>query len=231
MTEQEFMEKYDLKRNDEGKIVVGGDLYLQETPITQLPERLTVGGYLDLRETKITQLPSGLTVGGGLWLQGTKITKQMLKDCVIKPKDNFIDWGTHCKVDGVFTQVLSRKGKILKVKYINKEKEAYLVTDGQGKWAHGDTIKDAKESLIYKISNRDTTKYKGLTVDSKLSFSGAVECYRVVTGACAEGARYFVEQNDVKKKDYMIKEIIDMTKGQYGHESLVGFFCNMRKTG
>ena len=31
----------------------------------------------------------------------------------------------------------------------------YVVSDGKGKFAHGDTVKEAKEDLIYKISNRN----------------------------------------------------------------------------
>ena len=55
-------------------LTVGGGLYLNGTPITSLPDNLTVGGYLDLRNTKIISLPDNLTVGGGLDLSGTKIT-------------------------------------------------------------------------------------------------------------------------------------------------------------
>ena len=51
-----------------------GDLDLEGTNITSLPDGLTVGGYLDLRGTNITSLPDGLTVGGNLNLYGTNIT-------------------------------------------------------------------------------------------------------------------------------------------------------------
>ena len=56
------------------KIVVDGDLDLDETPITSLPDNLYVGGYLDLRETQITSLPDNLHVGGNLVLARTPIT-------------------------------------------------------------------------------------------------------------------------------------------------------------
>ena len=51
-----------------------GDLDLQGTPITSLPDGLTVGGNLDLDGTPITSLPDGLTVGGDLGLFGTPVT-------------------------------------------------------------------------------------------------------------------------------------------------------------
>jgi len=53
---------------------VGGGLYLSRTKITSLPEGLSVGGELYLAGTKITSLPEGLSVGGGLYLFNTKIT-------------------------------------------------------------------------------------------------------------------------------------------------------------
>ena len=53
---------------------VGGDLYLRNTKITSLPNGLKVGGYLDLSNTPITSLPNGLTVGGNLYLSDTPIT-------------------------------------------------------------------------------------------------------------------------------------------------------------
>jgi len=51
-----------------------GDLNLQNTPITTLPNDLTVGGNLYLDGSKITTLPNGLKVGGYLDLDNTKIS-------------------------------------------------------------------------------------------------------------------------------------------------------------
>jgi hypothetical protein len=53
---------------------VNGSLYLQKTPITSLPQGLEVGGGLILHNTPITSLPQGLKVGGDLDPRGTPIT-------------------------------------------------------------------------------------------------------------------------------------------------------------
>ena len=53
-----------------------GDLNLNSTPITSLPDNLKVGGYLDLRNTPITSLPDNLQVGGILDLRDTPISKK-----------------------------------------------------------------------------------------------------------------------------------------------------------
>jgi hypothetical protein len=53
---------------------VGGNLWLQGTRITSLPQGLVVGGSLALMETPITSLPQDLVVGGTLDLASTRIT-------------------------------------------------------------------------------------------------------------------------------------------------------------
>lgn len=49
--------------------------------------------------------------------------------------------------------------------------------------------------------------------------------YRVITGACESGTRYFVETVLADKKEkYTVQEVITLTQGQYNHEKLVEFF-------
>ena len=55
-------------------LTVRGDLDLEGTPITSLPDNLTVGGCLYLHKTKITSLPNNLAVEGNIFLDGTPIT-------------------------------------------------------------------------------------------------------------------------------------------------------------
>lgn len=132
--------------------------------------------------------------------------------------------------DGIKSVVIETKGKVKKVKFINKDtntitnETSYIVSDGNGNFAHGKTIKDAKKSLLYKISNRDTSQYKDLTLDSKLTFSEAIKMYRVITGACESGTKFFIEQNKLKDRKYTVREMIELTKGQYGNETLQKFF-------
>ena len=182
------------------------------------------GGYLDLEGTGITSLPDNLTVGGHLDLEGTGITDTS------KVNRNIPDplkWrnGEYIKVDGVFSKVILHKGNVYKIHQMKSTKERYLVTDGNGKWSHGDTLKEAKSDLIYKISNRDKSKYESLTLDSELTFEEAIEAYRVISGACAAGTKMFVESSpDVKKDKYTIAEMIRLTEGQYGSETFKDFF-------
>ena len=222
---KDFIAKYGDISKLEGNYY-NGYLYLSGTGITSLPEGLTVGGSLDLSGTGITSLPEGLTVGGFLDLSGTGITDTSK---VNRNLPEVLRWEykgrEYIKVDGIFSRVISRKGKVWRIAQIGSTKEQYLVTDGEGRYAHGDTIKQAKADLIYKIKDRNTDKYKGMALDTRLTFAEAIKCYRVITGACEAGTRGFVQSLGDKVKDhYTIAEMMEVTKGQYGNATFCNFF-------
>ena len=143
-----------------------------------------------------------------------------------------ISWenGKYISVDGILSEVIYKKGKIYKVKDIYRDKESFVVTDGNGTYSHGFTLKKAKEDLSYKINkNRKLEPFKSLTLDSKLSFEKAIECYRTITGACELGIKKFLKQEKIKpiiNKTLSIKEIIDITEGNYGNFTFKQFFDN-----
>ena len=197
------------------------------------------GGSLDLRGTGITSLPDGLTVGGWLDLRGTGITDTSMVKRTLPPQavqrieqarnpELRWEWAgrTYIKVDGIFSQLISRRGNVSVVRQIGKKKDAYLVTDGNGRWAHGDTIAEARKDLVYKISNRDKSVYESLTLDSELTFEECIECYRVITGACAAGTRNYVENRLPKphKEKYTVREFYHLADGEYNSEKLKKFF-------
>jgi hypothetical protein len=195
-----------------------------EIEYTDGPDGLTVGGPLDLRGTQITALPDGLTVGGYLDLRGTQIEEP---EHIDEPKYP-LSWqnGKYILIDGIFSEVVDHKGGVYRTRNIGKTKIQYAVTDGS-KWAHGDTLDEAKKDLIYKISDRSTERYKGLELSHQFSFEEAVECYRSITGACAAGVRGFVESKGfTTDKKATIAEMIAMTTDQYGGEKFSSFFSN-----
>ena len=129
------------------------------------------------------------------------------------------------KVDGIMCEVLNKKGNLYRVKKLYGNEELYLLTDGNGKWAHGETLDEAKQDLLFKICKRNKEDYKDLTLESELSFEEAVVCYRVITGACSFGRKDFIK-NRLKevKSNYSIEEIIAVTEGEYGNNSFKEFF-------
>jgi hypothetical protein len=205
MKKEEFLKRYNLTEAQfSGKEKINGDLDLRS--VTSLPDGFnpTVGGYLDLVS--------------GLKANYTKLTTPMPP--IVWPDNKYI------KADGIFSEITRQRGNVYQVRKIRQDKTFYLVTDGNNKWAHGDTLKEAKENLIYKISNRDTSKFKGLKLTHLLTFSEGIEAYRPITGACAFGTKDFVTSSNVSKKPYTIWQIIEMTKGRFGHDQFKSFFSN-----
>lgn len=95
-----------------------------------------------------------------------------------------------------------KKKNVYKVVAFNDyftKKESFIVTNGEN-YSHGKTIKQAKADLIYKISNRDTSQFDSLTLDSILPKEEAIKMYRTITGACEFGTKQFVSSLKKTKK-------------------------------
>ena len=134
-------------------------------------------------------------------------------------------------IDDIQTIIHSAKGDFARASILKDDftlKPCYLAKDGNGNWAHGDTLAEAKEDLLFKTTDRRKSDYKHLTLDSVLSHNDAIVCYRVVTGACSFGTKHFVQNilGTKKKESYTIQEMIDLTDGQYGHNTFKKFFNN-----
>ena len=176
------------------------------------------GGSLDLRGTGITEI--------------SKVNRTLSAEArrKIAAKQNMMvvwEWSkrTYINIDGILSVVDSHHGNVWSVHKLGSNKRTYIVTDGENHYAHGDTLEEARRDLLYKICDRDKSEYEGLTLDSELPYNEAVECYRVITGACAAGTRNFCENIlPTRKESYTIREIIALTEGQYGHETFREFF-------
>jgi len=60
---------------NESNLYFDGNLYLQYSNITSLPNNLTINGNLNISDTNITTLPNNLTVNGSLNLSHTDISE------------------------------------------------------------------------------------------------------------------------------------------------------------
>jgi len=118
--------------------------------------------------------------------------------------------------DGLFNYVLSVKGNVKKLKKPNGGL-LYLVCDVHGNSAHGKTIKQAREALLFKTMDRDVSAYKNMPLDTVKSPTEWAAVYSVITGACQAGCQYFIEQKGKLKKSYTLEEILKETEGAYGY--------------
>lgn len=139
--------------------------------------------------------------------------------------------GKYIKADEIFSKIVEQRGNVYHVLLDGDEDKeiTYLVTDGEGNWSHGYTLKEAKDDLLYKIGNRNKDDYKKLTLESELSFEEAIKCYRVITGACSFGTKNYIDKklkNSMKKDKYSIQEIIELTEGEFGKNIFKNSFIN-----
>lgn len=206
-------------------LIIGGSLFLTGSKVTSLPKNLIVGHSLDISYSNITSLPDDILVGYMIHRYNNSTFTQ---------QNNNIDfiqkiWGNkpYCLIDGIFSKVLKRNGKVWTACEIGETVPFYIVNDGNGNYAHGNSIRNAKIDLFFKITNRDTSLYKDLSLNSTLSYEDAILCYRTITGACSFGTRNFVENilpPNKLKESYTIAEIIRLTEGQYGNKAFANFF-------
>ena len=198
----------------------GGNLDLCGTQITSLPDNLTIGGNLNLRGTQITSLPNNLTVGDKVYFTAGQIkydNHRKLKDGEYAPN-------RHLYADGILTHVKGKKSIKGYDFYIGKIKGKNVVSDGTH-YAHCSTLREGVADLLFKSAkDRGAKQYSHLTLDSEVTAEGAITMYRVITGACRQGTQRFVEGLGELKDKYTVREIINVTQGQYNSEAFREFF-------
>ena len=206
-------------------LTVGGWLDLSGTQITELPDNLTVGGWLDLRGTQITELPDNLTVGGSLDLRGTAITDKIAAEKkVLRLIDGMERPGKWLYADGILTHVKQKKKINDYIFYVGKIKGKNVIFDGKV-YAHCKSLKEGIQDLEFKHAKaRGAEQYRGISLDKEFTPDEAVTMYRIITGACRQGSESFVKSLGKLKDKYTLKEIIEITDGQYNSSSFKAFF-------
>lgn len=179
-------------------------------------------GSLNLRGTSITALPEGITVGGGLNLSGSSI-KNTKNVCYLHNGD-YKD-GDYLYCDGILTHVKKKKTVNGYTYFLGKIPGKNVVFDGRN-YAHCGDWREGIRDLLFKSANdRGADQYKNISIDEEMSVNNLVTMYRVITGACRQGAQSFVDSlGDRLKEKYTVREVIELTKGQYGGERFEAFF-------
>ena len=180
------------------------------------PKLSTVGGWLDCR-------------GAGTRAAFPKLKNKEVGDSAAR---NVVARTFRRKgflfADGLLSRIVETKqsrggAQIHKIVAVGQNKTSYCI-ELDGTYSHGDTIKEARESLIYKVGKRDKSAYVGWKLDRKISAKEAIKSYRVITGACEAGVRGFVQSHGKLKRTYTVQEVIDLTKGQFGNDAYAAFF-------
>ncbi len=207
---------------------VGGSVYVYENAQFTAPKLTSVGGYVSVYENAQFTAPKLTSVGGSVnvhknaTFKRNKHLKTNYDNAQEVNFNSFLSSG-YLFADKILAKIVSKKGNVYKIQICGKTKISYCVQQ-DSKFAHGDTIKEARESLIYKLSDRDTSKYKSWTLETVITKERAIESYMAITGACSAGTRHFVERLPKVKGKYKVKEIIKLTTGQYNANMFKQFF-------
>ena len=192
------------------------------------PRLTSVGDSLDCRgaDTKAA-FPRLTSVGGSLYCSGadTNFSPKLKQNDSINAKNKLFRSFLKTSMlfsDGILAKIIQHKGNVYKIIIVGKTEISYCVKRDDI-FSHGKTILEAKKDLIFKIGNRDTSKFKLWKLSTKVSYPEAIESYRIITGACEHGTKNFTSTIKTKK-EYLVSEIIEITKGQWGNETYKNFF-------
>ena len=230
---------------------IGGslDVYGADA-LTAFPKLTTVGRSLYVSSVDtLTTFPNLKTIGGELHIYGADERKAFpklkhenrdkAKQIARKKLSRSLLKAGYMLQDGILSKhIASRKlsnGMIVHTQIIvGKTYKTYVIETPDGVYAHGDTVKYAREALLYKLSeNRDTTPYRAWTLDTSITKQQAIQSYMAITGACATGVQHFVKTtfgNKVPART-TVREVIALTRGQYSNCVYEKFFTENSNEG
>jgi hypothetical protein len=119
------------------------------------------------------------------------------------------------KKQGDVTVLMCRHSKVKNQKVIG---DKFYVARKGGANAHGKTIAEVTQELLFKIGPRDVEQYRGMKKTVAKTPAEWALIYRTITGACQYGTQKFIEGRSGLKKKYTLAEILVLTKGQWGNE-------------
>lgn len=185
-----------------GLTEVTGYLYINASAKLDAPALESVGGDLYIHE-------KGILTANKLYTGGyDKFTVIDDMPCVVLSKKS---------QDDVYIS-LCREARIKNQKIVGEK--FYVAQQGQHN-AHGKTIAEATQELAFKAGSRDVSQWREMPLTTKKTPQEWAFIYRMVTGACQYGTQDFMKRKGELKKSYTLAEIIEETKGAYGHERFV----------
>ena len=132
-------------------------------------------------------------------------------------------------IDGVPTMLNRVRGNVARGRVLNADfttKPCYVVK-GDGFFAHGDTLEEAREALREKIyENLDEDEAIEKFIDShkkgeKYPGMDFFNWHHYLTGSCDFGRRHFVETHGLDlDAEYTVDEFIELTENDYGGETI-----------
>ncbi len=220
---------------------IGDSVYAGENAKLDLPAVINIGDSVYAEVNSKIDLPAVTSIGGSVYAgENAKLDsagENAKLDLPYNLKRNDTEARARCRaalyesfkesgylfVDGILAKIISHRGPVYRVMICGKTKSSYCVTNGVS-WSHGETLAKAREGLIYKISSRDKSEFKDWKLDKEVSKADAIKAYRVITGACEQGVRNWMEAHKTPEI-ITVEGIIRITEGAYGYEEFKKFFA------
>jgi hypothetical protein len=204
-------------------ILIGGWLDCSNNQLTSLVINHPIGDSLYCFNNQLTSLIINQPIGGSLYCSNNQLN-DLPKYTRLEDGMEGENWVYLDNKLTIFTRKRKHHEFTIYTTPFSGSDIAYAVTNGTHS-AHAKTIKRAIIDIRFKESDRNIDDYKGLSLSDKLSYEDAIIMYRAITGACSGGTENFLAQHDFsERKKYSVQEILDLTQGQYGHDTIRAFF-------
>ena len=128
-------------------------------------------------------------------------------------------------IDGVFTILTNVKGNVASGYILNDDltEERCYVVKGHGYFAHGRTLKEARDALVSKhMENLDEEAlfekfFASFKNDKKYNGHRFFEWHHYLTGSCLMGRETFVKNRGLDLDSYFtVKDFFELTRNDYG---------------
>ena len=127
-------------------------------------------------------------------------------------------------IDDMATIIQRKKQNVIKGLSLSSLEPCFIY-EKDGIYAHGETLKQAYRDWLFKTSDRDVSKYEDISPDDVYDLDFWIIAYRTITGACSFGTNEFLETHKDKiKKQMTLREVLEVTENQYGHNTFKEFF-------
>ncbi len=211
---------------------VGGGFYCYNNQLKSLEGSPTeVGGDFDCSDNQLKSLVGSPTEVEGNFYCSNNPTKETYQGTQYSfasdnPVPDYIQAILYTKgyllADGILSHIVKERNNVFTIRHIGSDKVSYCVYK-DGNFSHGVTIKEAIESLRYKLATRNVEDFKQWKLNEKKSLEELIVAYRSITGACSEGVRNFCNKIELEKIQ-TIQDVINVSKGHYGSEKFASFW-------
>ena len=133
-------------------------------------------------------------------------------------------------IDEVPTIVRKIVGNLAKGAILNSDMTltpCYIVRDGRGKFAHGETAKAAQDALLEKIyedMDIDEAVEKMLSeldLGKKYPASEFYKWHHILTGSCEMGRKAFMRNHGISMEDeFTVAEFVEIVKNDFGADRI-----------